>query len=86
MIFLAAGTFSCKKNYTCDCTTTWTYSGGTEVNKNSSKEYSSKLTKKQAEATCDHEAESLESTIQNINTTNGSSPAMGSVMAECELD
>jgi hypothetical protein len=87
---LAFAATSCKKAYTCNCVTTDTYtdpSGNeTYVYKNTSKAYSAKMSKKQAESACDHEETAVHSTYLNAYTDNGSSPdPTFSTNTECSI-
>lgn len=85
-VLLAFVAVSCKKPYTCTCTTTTTYSGGSpDINKSHVKEYSEKMTQKQAESACDHEEQAIKSTFDASFTENGSQPAFGQVSTTCEL-
>lgn len=59
---------SCKKSYTCDCTSVTTFSaaltGSTPFvinSKSTSVAYSEKMSEKQAKSACDHEAISIKS-------------------------
>ena len=77
---------SCKKTYTCECETTSNYAGGSpDVNKSTVKEYSAKMSEKQAQAACDHEAETIKSTFVNSFTENGTLSNTANVTTECEL-
>lgn len=67
---LAIASVSCKKTYSCDCTTTTTVSipgfGSIPVVTKSNEAYSAKMTKKQAQAACDHEAITIESMEKDV--------------------
>ncbi len=78
---------SCKKTYTCECVTTSTYGSGVapSINKSTVKEYSAKMSEKQAQAACDHEAETIKSTFDNSFTENGSTSNFANVSTDCEL-
>ena len=69
---------SCKKEYSCDCTSTVTFTDNgfsyTQYFKNESTPYSQKLSEKQAESVCDHEEETIASTLRNNITANGTQP------------
>ncbi len=62
--------FSCKKKYTCDCSTlvkmsynsSTNYSGTFQADK---KQYSEKMTKKQAEVACEHQRTAIETDFKN---------------------
>jgi len=77
-VFASLTAASCKKSYTCNCTTTDRDSSGSTVQtytyKNSSTVYSEKMSKKQAEAACKHEEQAVHSTYSNWFSNNGSSP------------
>ncbi|PBQ31869.1 hypothetical protein CNR22_08830 [Sphingobacteriaceae bacterium] len=85
LVFASPGLISCKKTYVCECTTSSNYTGTTDYNKSSAKTYGSKMTKKQATAACDHEAESIESTFENSFSENGTAATNATVMTSCEL-
>jgi hypothetical protein len=92
IVILAASLSSCKKTYTCECKSTITFPGSltggdSEDIKADAKKvsYSQKMSEKQAKATCEHEQETLKSTIHNTTTENGTQPQMLIVKAECEL-
>ena len=92
VLIFAAGSvlFSCGKSYTCDCVTTDKYDDGgtieTYTYKNSSKEYSAKMSKKQAEAACNHLEESTHSAYSNWWTDNGTSSVPDfTTSTECTL-
>ncbi|MGE0568175.1 MAG: hypothetical protein AB7O73_09515 [Bacteroidia bacterium] len=68
---------SCKKKYQCACTTQLTikYNNGvfdTFYYPGERKEYSEKMTQKQAQAACDHNKEAVERTFTSAYTNNGS--------------
>jgi hypothetical protein len=61
LIILLATVTSCKKKYNCYCSTTVTRGYLNDFHISKSKPMSEKMTKKQAQAVCDHE----ETTIQD---------------------
>jgi hypothetical protein len=69
---------SCKKAYTCACTSTWSYTIGstsyTDTYDDDAAVYSKKMSKKTAQAACDAEKASVEKTFQNAITENGQYP------------
>lgn len=72
--------FSCKKEYTCSCSTTMV--GGSVFNGqgyfvSKSEPMDSKMTEKQAKAVCAHEAEAIDETYKNIFTGNGTQSSQG---------
>ena len=79
------GIVSCKKTYTCECTTSSNYAGITENNKSSASNYSTKMTKKQAQSACEHEAQSVKSTFENSFSENGTATTSATVVTNCEL-
>jgi phage-related tail protein len=79
------GFASCKKAYTCECTTTITSGSFSDSYLSSAKEYSKKMSKKQAQSACDHEAESIQSTANNSITDNGNDPAFAVATTACSL-
>jgi hypothetical protein len=86
---------SCKKTYTCACTSTYsvTTSSGSSVVTNSGYyddgggAYGKKMNKKTAQAACDAEKASFEKAMMNTYTNNGSEPldANESLSTECTL-
>ena len=60
---------SCKKTYTCDCETdtviSFMGSGDSIYSKSKTVPYSEKMTEKQAQSACDHEASSIKTTEEN---------------------
>ena len=87
---IAAVLAGCKKTYTCECVTTDRYDDGSTVEtvtyKSAGGEYSAKMSKKQAEAACNHEEEATESAYTNWWTDNGTVPLDGiSTSTECTL-
>jgi len=84
---LAFAATSCKKAYTCSCTTTFNYSGfSPDTYKDDSEEYSKKMTKKTAEAACDNKADSFDNSYKNALTDNGTDTNPGvTAKTECEL-
>lgn len=87
---LALATVSCKKTYTCECSTiTSASSQGFSISfpsKSDSKAYSKKMTKKQAEAACDHMAESIESSERAIFEQDPDPELQLSVKTKCSLE
>jgi hypothetical protein len=81
---------SCRKTYTCECTTTIsvpTGFGSFPIPAQSEKKaYGSKMTKKQAEANCDHEAESIESIAKAVvKEVYGSGSEQVTINTKCEI-
>ncbi len=83
---------SCKKSYTCSCSTNWTYktsSGAynTETFAGDKSAYSSKLTKNQAKNACNHERVATETNFTNGITGNGSYPLLAgeSIYTSCSI-
>jgi len=83
---------SCKKIYTCECNTTYTYlqvdnTYKTEVYPGSNTAYSEKMKKKQAESACAHEQNAIETNFTNGVTSEGTVPFKKgeSVSTSCEL-
>lgn len=76
-LLACAGLLSCKKNYTCNCTTTtmaYNYSTGQLrpiVAEGDGVSYSQKLSKKNAEAACKHEEVAIQQSLYNAWTDNG---------------
>jgi hypothetical protein len=81
---------SCKKSYTCNCIATASYTNNgapasTNVS-NSSRAYDKKLTKKQAQAACDHEALAIQSSAESFFQNPLVSPYFNvSVSTSCTL-
>lgn len=74
MLALGLLTTSCKKTYTCECTTNTSvtvanvpapYNKFTLTSKSESKAYSAKMTEKRAQSACDHEAQTIQSTEED---------------------
>lgn len=85
-------TLSCKKTYECNCSTTivMKFSSGatdTRIFPNQPEAYSEKLSKKQAEASCSHQEEAIQTSITNAWTNNGLFPLEDgeSIVTECTL-
>lgn len=82
---------SCKKEYTCDCTTTDTYTDNNGVKvvtavENDSKAYSAKMTEKQAKAACEAEAPAIESNFLDLyESLNGAPPEGELIETTCKL-
>lgn len=85
LLLLSFVSISCKKKYTCECTTTSNYAAITETNKSMANTYNSKMTKKQAQSACDHEAQSIKSTFENSFSENGTASTTVTVVTTCEL-
>ena len=92
MLLLILG--SCKKNYTCECTTTLKYPSSltgqnmTVVLHGSTVKYSEKLSRTQAEAACIHEETAIQTNVINWDTRNGAYvyKTGESTITECSLD
>jgi len=77
---------SCKKEYTCACTTTISYSGGNDLYKDDAQPYSKKMSKKTAEAACDEKQTAIDASYKNAFTDNGVDQNPGiSAKTACEL-
>jgi len=90
LIFTGA---SCKKAYTCQCSTTTTIPSSvtqgdpyTTINRSQNIEYSAKMKKKQAEAACEHEQQTISSIMQNGWTENGTYNSGIVSVTTCDLD
>ena len=83
---------ACKKQYTCECRTTFRINDGTSTYtfyfENDPKPYDKKLKLKQAEAACAHEGQTVESAILNNITGNGAVPMPSgwALFTTCDLD
>jgi hypothetical protein len=84
---LAISFASCKKSYTCACTTTLNFSGSTpSTYKDDATSYSKKMNKKTAEAACDNKKASLDASWKNGLTDNGTDPNPGvTASTSCDL-
>ena len=85
---ISLGMISCKKKYSCECITTTTYPNTTtspDVNVSSATDYDTKMSKKQAQAACDHEAVSIKSTFDNSFTENNTKSNFANVSSSCQL-
>ncbi len=78
---------SCKKDYTCACTTYYTMNGFSMVWEDDNASYNKKMNKKTAQSSCDAEKASMEKSAQNLFTNNGANPmpAGESVTVKCTL-
>jgi hypothetical protein len=83
---------ACKKTYTCDCSTVYTYksqSGDfiTLTIPGDKSPYSQKMTKKQAIEACNHEQESTQSDFTNGITNSGQKPLGSgeSIQTNCSI-
>ena len=85
---------SCKKTYTCECYTTFTYQqrgaitgqNYTQIIPGNKEAYTQKMTEKQAKAACSHEAKAVETDFANNVSNNGTFPlANGSPTTSCGL-
>ena len=90
LLVLAATFSSCKKTYTCDCTTTFNYlSSGSYPSttyESNSVAYTNQMTKRKATAACEHEGKNINSTYVNIKTNNSPGSLSGvSIATECKL-
>lgn len=95
-LLLSAGLLfvSCKKNYTCECSSVITlyYESDKKFHtdppyNNHTAPYSEKMKKKQAIAACEHEQRVTQSNLVNAFTANGRDPfrAGESVVTTCKL-
>jgi hypothetical protein len=88
-LVIAVSLTSCKKTYTCNCVTTFDYSGSPSSTFASTPDvaYTNKMTKKKATAACQHEGKNINNTYTNILTNNGqgSVPGGTSVSTDCSL-
>jgi hypothetical protein len=86
---LAISLASCKKSYTCACTTTINFNGSTISNayyKDDATSYSKKMNKKTAQAACDNKKASLDASWKNGLTDNGTYPNPGiTASTSCDL-
>jgi hypothetical protein len=80
---------SCKKQYTCECVTTDTYTenGITLVEKYNanSKAYGAKMTEKQAKAACDAEAPAIQSNYYSLLATFSITLNNETIITDCKL-
>ena len=74
IIFIVVTLLSCKKQYTCSCNTTFYDQGAQTIFNAKQIPISKKLTKKQAQSVCDHEANNLDTLWYNYATNYGNSP------------
>lgn len=79
---------SCRKKYDCSCSTTVTdpssYNNAYHVSE--TKPMIRKMTKKEASAVCDHEADNISDTYKNLFTANGTQSSGGiTVKTNCKL-
>ncbi len=83
---------SCKKIYTCECTTNYTYKSSsgslfTVAYPGETMEYSEKMKEKQAKAACAHEVPTIESDFTKFITDNGRVPMESGekVVTDCSI-
>jgi hypothetical protein len=78
---------SCKKVYTCSCTTTLLYTSGGAVNYlDNSEKYSEKMNKRTAESACENKEKSLNSSYSNALSNNGSTASpVATAVTQCVL-
>lgn len=79
---------SCKKQYNCYCKTVVNYPNGSQsTSSTQSKAISTKMKKKQAQAVCDQEAISINSTLVNFYSSNGTynPPLHSDATTKCTL-
>lgn len=74
---------SCKKKYNCVCKTTYLYTSsyygpGQNTFVSQTIPMNEKMTKKQAQSVCDHEAKTIDETSYNLITGNGAYSSGGS--------
>lgn len=89
ILFLA----SCKKEFTCTCTTTYVFKNNntsgfvTTVIPGNDVKYAKKLSQKQANASCDDEQNSVQTSFINSATNSGTRPLQSgeSVTTSCGL-
>ncbi|MBL7933768.1 MAG: hypothetical protein JNL60_17830 [Bacteroidia bacterium] len=79
---------NCRKKYNCSCSTTITdqsyYNNAYHVSE--TKPMNRKMTKKEAKAVCDHEADNINDTYTNLFTANGTQSSGGlTVKTTCAL-
>ena len=90
-VIAVASFASCKKAYTCACTTTVTspnYLGtGTTTNvyNDDAAAYGKKMNKKTAQSACDAEKASMEQTFKNAETSNGQYTSTSVSTVDCTL-
>jgi hypothetical protein len=84
---------SCKKNYTCNCTTELkfkTNSGSYDTRYFPAKKepYSSKMSKKQAESSCEHQRTAIETNFTSAYTDAGQFPLLPgeSIRTNCLIE
>jgi hypothetical protein len=86
-VIVVASFTSCKKAYTCSCSTVFTYSTGSpDTYKDDAKAYSKKMNKKTAQAACDEKKAAIDADYKNALTNNGTDPNPGVTTATtCDL-
>jgi hypothetical protein len=77
LLIIVATITSCRKKYNCYCSTTVVNGYINDFHVSRSKPMSEKMTKKQAKAVCDHEAESINDTYTNLFTNSGTQSSSG---------
>jgi hypothetical protein len=79
---------SCKKKYNCSCSTTIidTYYYSQAYHVSETKPMSKKMTKKEAEAVCEHEEKNINDTYMNLFTNSGTQSSYGmSATTVCKI-
>jgi hypothetical protein len=84
----AIGFTSCKKEYTCSCTTTVNFGSGVpqSIYKDNAAAYNKKMNEKTAKAACDEKQKALDASWKNGLTDNGTDPNPGvTASTSCDL-
>jgi hypothetical protein len=77
---------SCRKKYNCFCNTTIQFNMGQDYYTSRNTPISEKMTKKQAQAVCDHEADDINQMYTNYWTNSGNYSANGTTFyTQCIL-
>ncbi|MGZ3930545.1 MAG: hypothetical protein ACXVPQ_08320 [Bacteroidia bacterium] len=86
-VLLVTALVSCKKNYTCSCTTTIIYPNNSQdVYQSGTDPYSKKMTEAQAQAACDKQGRDLDKMYLNAFTDNGQYSSGGySAKTSCSI-
>lgn len=76
---------ACKKEYTCKCTTTVSYTGHNDIYSSKTTKFSEKMKKEEAQAICNHEGTNINTSYYNAFTEGGTFPINTSFKTSCTL-
>jgi hypothetical protein len=89
LLVITACFSSCKKTYTCNCVTTFTYPGTSYPDDTYSStpdiSYTQNMSKRKATAACEHEGKNINQTYTNMRTGNGQTNSSAGISTKCSL-